>query len=543
MLMLEKLYACCRQSEIDIHHDVVGDYAKRGIILTLLLILICSFTFSQGRNNFWGLGYASFSGDTSFGGLAMTFPNNVRNIYDNPRDMWFEFSNSSICDTGGNLLFYTNGVYIANAIEDTMLNGSGLNPSFYTSAWTKYGLSIPQCNIILPKPGSDSLYLLFHETITLSAPNCYCPDEFYYSEINMQGDSGRGEVIKKNVVIFEDSLVGGAITACKHANGRDWWVVAPEKSSEMGAYIMLATPDTVQVYNYQKMHAIGLSSAQANFSPDGSKYVITNTRGISFYDFDRCNGVFTFLDSVDFGDSTFNWGASVSPNSRYCYLSHTWKMYQYDLQATDISASQILVAEWDSMGDPNPFWTTIFWLHQLGPDVKIYVSTGCTMGMHTINMPDVADTLCNVEQRAIHFQHFNCAIPNFPNYDLGRLTGSPCDTLQWVGTPETPNPLQGGFRSLRINPNPANNSFYIKYDILTNENLLFVLYDSYGKEVLRKNLYGTFKNLLVHSNKLANGIYFWRAVQDYNTKTQPSIGKPLVGVGVYSASGKIVILH
>ena len=68
--------------------------------------------------------------------------------------------------------------------------------------------------------------------------------------------------------------------------------------------------------------------------------------------------------------------------------------------------------------------------------------------------------------------------------------------------------------SFQIHHRLANISFYIKYDIPTNENLLFVLYDSYGKEVLRKNLYGTFKNLLVHTEKLGNGIYFWRAVQD-----------------------------
>ena len=59
---------------------------------------------------------------------------------------------------------------------------------------------------------------------------------------------------------------------------------------------------------------------------------------------------------------------------------------------------------------------------------------------------------------------------------------------------------------------------------------------SYGKEVLRKNLYGTFKNLLVHMEQLNNGIYFWRAVSNNNSKSQPSIGKPLKGFGVHSAT-------
>ncbi len=106
------------------------------------------------------------------------------------------------------------------------------------------------------------------------------------------------------------------------------------------------------------------------------------------------------------------------------------------------------------------------------------------------------------------------------------------------------NDVTNSYSKIFINPNPANSFFNIRYDIPTNENLLFVLYDSYGKEVLRKNLYGTFKNLLVHTEQLNNGIYFWRAVVDYTTKTQRSNGKSPEGdLGVGAQNGKIVILH
>ncbi|MBL0072630.1 MAG: hypothetical protein IPP34_12865 [Bacteroidetes bacterium] len=39
----------------------------------------------------------------------------------------------------GNILFYTNGIYISDATGDTMQNGSGPNPSVYTS-WYPDGL-------------------------------------------------------------------------------------------------------------------------------------------------------------------------------------------------------------------------------------------------------------------------------------------------------------------------------------------------------------------------------------------------------------------
>ena len=79
-----------------------------------------------------------------------------------------------------------------------------------------------------------------------------------------------------------------------------------------------------------------------------------------------------------------------------------------------------------------------------------------------------------------------------------------------------------------MNPNPASNSVNVKYDIATNQNLLFVLYDSYGKEVLRKTLYGKFKNLLVHTDMLNNGVYFYSAT--------------VKKAGVRE-TGKLVILH
>ncbi|MBL0052598.1 MAG: T9SS type A sorting domain-containing protein [Bacteroidetes bacterium] len=174
------------------------------------------------------------------------------------------------------------------------------------------------------------------------------------------------------------------------------------------------------------------------------------------------------------------------------------------MQASNIAASLDTVAVNDGFYDPNPPWQTAFVLHQLGPDGKIYISTGnSTFSLHVIDQPDSTDTLCNVLQHSLSLGRFNVTIPNFPNYDLGPLAGSPCDTLGL----EKPNPTWG-LGSLRIFPNPANSYFNIHYDIPTNENLLFVLYDSYGKEVLRKNLYGSFKNLLVHTEQLNNGIYF-----------------------------------
>ncbi|MEZ5067451.1 MAG: hypothetical protein R2847_02750 [Bacteroidia bacterium] len=92
----------------------------------------------------------------------------------------------------------------------------------------------------------------------------------------MSLDSGRGAVTAKNQIAFSDSLISG-ISACKHANGRDWWVAVLKDSSDI-IYTLLLTPNGIT--NIQQQHLnvpmhISFDSIQA-FSPDGSKYAYIN---------------------------------------------------------------------------------------------------------------------------------------------------------------------------------------------------------------------------------------------------------------------------
>src|ERR1051325_44189 len=111
------------------------------ILISFLFPLIC---FGQGINNLWLMGYPGGGG-----GINFDFSGGVLNIIqDRNRKMDFEETNGEICNMNGNLLFYTNGVYIANASGDTMPTGGGLNPSYYPSSYASinYGLTRPQAN-------------------------------------------------------------------------------------------------------------------------------------------------------------------------------------------------------------------------------------------------------------------------------------------------------------------------------------------------------------------------------------------------------------
>ena len=68
--------------------------------------------------------------------------------------------------------------------------------------------------------------MLFHQTGNYnSLPSSLSSTEIYYSVIDISLNGGLGEVISKNNIALT-GLFGWGLSACKHANGRDWWVFA-----------------------------------------------------------------------------------------------------------------------------------------------------------------------------------------------------------------------------------------------------------------------------------------------------------------------------
>jgi hypothetical protein len=117
----------------------------------------------MGISNNWITGYASWGG-LPFGQTRINFISGIPSISYDSLNMDFRHTHANISDSQGNLLFYTNGYYIADASHDTMQNGSGINPGAYASMFTD-GFMIPQGALIIPKPGSNSIYYLFHCTV------------------------------------------------------------------------------------------------------------------------------------------------------------------------------------------------------------------------------------------------------------------------------------------------------------------------------------------------------------------------------------------
>jgi hypothetical protein len=170
------------------------------------------------------------------------------------------------------------------------------------------------------------------------------------------------------------------------------------------------------------------------------------------YTFDRQTGVFSnfYKIPIDFGNVfAGDGGCAISANSRYLYVAAFINLYQFDLEAPNISASQITVDTWDGFLDP---FAIGFFHSQLGPDCKIYINGGGdTRYYHIIHNPDEPGLACGVEQRGMVFTiPSGASIPYFPNYRLGTLEapGTPCSPLVATATPVPA-------REVRTWPNPA----------------------------------------------------------------------------------------
>ena len=116
---------------------------------------------------------------------------------------------ASVCDYGGNLLFYTDGTKVWDRNHQQMPNGENL--AGHSSA--------TQSAIVVPMPGDFSKYYIF--TVDPFERNQY---GFRYSIVDMTLNNGFGDIndTDKNIELLSESTE--KVTSVKHKNGMDYWV-------------------------------------------------------------------------------------------------------------------------------------------------------------------------------------------------------------------------------------------------------------------------------------------------------------------------------
>ena len=380
-------------------------------------------------------------------------------VYDS-LNMDFGYTNACISDIDGKLKSYSNGCQINNSAFGPMENGQQINPGQVhreNCPAGRYPVG-EQGAVFIPDPGDSMRYYLLHASgVIQDFPELkFWIDAIRYSIIDLRYNNGLGKVISKNVPIIKDSTTLAAMAVVKHSDNSSYWIIVKKLVSNVYDRFLI---DRIGI-KYIGSQTIGDTTisyfnlgGQTMFSPnDGKKMIIYSPYldGIFLFDFDRNSGLLSNYKRIHVVDSmVLDGGACFSPSGRFLYVGTYWDLYQYDLEAVDIKASEVHIAHWDGFRYRNIFSHMIGRM-QLGPDCKIYVNCRNSMKyLHIINKPDEKGLACDFRQNQLELpQTHGGFLPSFPNYRLG--VAPVCDPNLAVSVYEIPI-----HRYLSVYPNPA----------------------------------------------------------------------------------------
>lgn len=439
-------------------------------------------------------GYSQYNKHWTFGdSVGITFEADGSISTFNSKMRAFEAA-ASVSTGDGDLLFYTNGQQVWNKENEVMENSSGMDIGQLQFFGEEYGSSLTQGVIIIPYPENFNKYYVFYIAYQ------FFPVEelgLRYAVVDMSLNGGLGEVTEKNISIY-DSLTCEKLQAVKHANGRDWWLLARQKPytlegiNEIQFIRFLITSDGIEGPFYQHFGPDNLWAddnfgfgGEMIFSPQGDKLAYAAGTNLDIYDFDRCSGELSNVKTIYDIDNILTYSCAFSRDGNKVYVSAYQKqdLYQYCLNCKEeVDSTKTLLYHVAGYYDIGQL--------ELGPDYKIYFTTSYgeipndvynvkTMNLCVINSPNELGLACDLDTSVIWLggKRAFIGLPNMPNYNLGALAGSECDTLS-VSIEKIKNQ-----KEISIYPNPS--SGFIWLNGYNDKDILHLtFYSSDGKEML-----------------------------------------------------------
>lgn len=436
------------------------------MITKYFIAFICLSTLSlkaQFEDHNWILGYISGFGPHT---MQFDFNENEMRITNYHSNYKVNHGNAIISTPDGkSIVAMSNGYTIYNRNLDTMVNGGRIN--FKTAFYSIDGSSLPQSVLILDIPNAPNLYIFLYFWEDKPRRDSFIQvNRLLQATINIELENGLGRVMESDVLVDDDAFEFGKLQACRHANGRDWWIVIPRRDSKQMLVYLLDPKGIRKSHEVELPIPIRTGIGQAQFSPDGTKYGISQSQDnfrqgdyLELFDFDRCAGMVSNMQSIHVPDTFGPGGLAFSPDSKKLYFGSSKRIYQFDLTQSDVAGSKVLIGSYGGLIDSffsgaecetGPM--------VLAPDHKIYIATTTgTYWMHTIEYPDSLGVACRFREGSLHLPSPNTrSVPSYPNFRLGPTDGSICDSLgidniplaRWRYEKNSTNELTIHFRDL-----------------------------------------------------------------------------------------------
>ncbi|MBK6818275.1 MAG: T9SS type A sorting domain-containing protein [Bacteroidetes bacterium] len=449
----------------------------------LLQTIVCSSVFAQSKlGNEWITGW----------GARVKFEGNnilMRYTY-NGAD--FDAGSSSICDTNGNLILYSNGFNIFDSTGNYLDDGDTIVPTSYYNQYSGESL-LSQSSIFLPMDSNKYYFVTPANSEGNLCFSCH-NDVMLYSVIDMNANGGAGKVVKRMIPFaMNGQFRKTQMMACRHSNGKDWWLLKQGGDSNT-VYKYLFTQDSVYNMGYQEfiepLWGTWDIYGQSTFNMDGNKYASSCdasgiwTGKIFLADFDRCYGILSnpkvitmpkapqYNPNAPSDSERLTKGLAYSPNNKFLYVIGQFNIWQFDFA----DSSWYHVAGMDTTFMQFTHYEASYY----GGDGKLYIGNfhGTSKQMSRIDNPDVKGAGCNFCPRCLRFDSLGVygtaqSIPCMPNYSLGAQECWPLSNQDITINHSTFN----------VYPNPVSNK--LKIDNATMKKK--TLYNAIGQLILTTN--------------------------------------------------------
>jgi len=494
---------------------------KKLLVFFILILSIINVVSAQRQadNWVWGLCSPENGCPEPFGSGILKFNSvGLESIVSANFQYRINKGSASISDSAGNLLLVFNGKYLFDST-------GAIIDSFYLGNFSEMPQGFKN-TIFLDVPGYSNRYCLFNSYSKPILDDAFfggIDTSFYYSEFQTTESEIQTIVRKQSIEL--DSSAAGTIAACRHANGRDWWIIKSTVYQDK-FYQALLDPSGFE-FNaiYSPIpHAHQPGGGWNLFSSDGSKFVnviIGSVRKAYVYDFDRCTGVLTNPVEHDltnyFNEDAVN-ACCLSPDGTKLYFRRsnldaflTIELCQYDFETTVFS----VIAEGNAAPclTPNNLWV-------VSPYTDISVNPWIPQ-ISVIYQANEPSNNCQFTQGVFNMLEngFIEVSPNYANFRLGALAGSGCDTLS-TGTSSNLNYPSLKFK---VYPNPTETSLTIETE--TPAFSTITISDMLGRVVWQGTITEHTTVLTKEIEELKLGIY-WVEIQE--KKTEKRAGKKFV---------------
>ncbi|MFM2392635.1 MAG: hypothetical protein RLZZ546_612, partial [Bacteroidota bacterium] len=355
------------------------------LFLLLVFLFGSSICYSQKEDYNWAIGGYQTDPNIDIWGInILNFAGDKIELKKIGNQIHFTFTSSAISDKEGKPLFFSNGMDIYDPVCNIIQNGDSINYNLYWELWRvgsnlgefSFGLRLPQGMIMLPLPDHPDTIVWLTSNYRIGQDPAIS-EGIFIGKIDVKNDKVKGYELIRGT----DSL-NCQLQACKHANGRDWWIIAPSINHNK-YYIYSLKSEGVEYHtSYEVPYNYPISIGQTFFSPIGDKYVHMVQEGklpskghLSIFDFDRSTGTLSNLRYKKHQSKGLLSGCSFSPDGSKLYFSNYDDLFQLDMTKDNPLEHMTLVAKSDfypSIYPSGNAFENIFTFLSVAPDGKIY---------------------------------------------------------------------------------------------------------------------------------------------------------------------------